>query len=448
MLTFWSGQKHSYCDGISRRNFLKVGALGAAGLSLADLLRLQAAGNGAGGFKAVIMILLGGGPSHIDMYDLKPDAPLEVRGEFKPIQTNVPGFDICELMPLQARIADQLALVRNLQMSTSSHNGEQECVSGFLYNRQVPGAKGDPRPAFGSVVSRLRGPARTMPAYVSLSGHRDSETPLYLGAAHRPFTPGGPDMASLSLSKELTLERLGDRKTLLHSFDTIRRDLDARGDLVGLDAYQARAFEMISSNQARDAFDIMKEPDRVRAKYGLSATLPTYNAHYLIWKQFLTARRLVEAGVPVVTFQAFGEWDTHENNFATLRNMVPVVDRGVWALVSDLRDRGLDRDVAVVMWGEFGRSPRVYSLNGKVPGRDHHGPANFVLFAGGGFQRGQVIGATDSRGERPKVGLVRPQNVLATLYQHLGIDPATTLLDHQGRPVYLLDEREPIAELT
>ncbi|MBY0526907.1 MAG: DUF1501 domain-containing protein [Gemmataceae bacterium] len=440
-------------DRMSRRSFLKAGALGAAGLSLADLLRLRACAGTASRarHKSVIMVLLGGGPSHIDMYDLKPNAPAEFRGEFKPIQTNVPGFDICELMPEQARIADQLALVRNLQMRTSSHNHEEECVSGFLYDRKVPGAQGDPRPAFGSVVSKLRHTDALVPSYVTLSGQHPSEEPYYVGAAHRPFAPSGPDLANLSLPRGLTVERSVDRQALLRALDTIPRSLDAHGQVVGMDTYQARAFEMLSSSRARDAFDILREPDRIRAKYGLTAGVRSYEGQYVIGQQFLTARRLVEAGVSVVTLSvaALGHWDTHDDNFPRLREMLPALDRGVAALVGDLRDRGLDKDVAVVVWGEFGRAPRISTLPGskKGAGRDHWGNANFALFAGGGFRRGQVIGATDARAERPRGAAVRPQNVLSTLYHHLGIDPATSLLDNAGRPMYLLDDREPIAEL-
>jgi len=448
MLTFWGPEGGKCCDRISRRNFLQVGALGA-GLTLADVFRLRArAGtNPPASPKAVIMILLGGGPSHIDMYDMKPNAPAEVRGEFKPIRTKVPGFDICELMPLQAKITDKLALVRNLEMTTSSHN-YMEITSGFLWGNQIPGGKGGPRPAFGSVVSRLRGGAK-VPPFVSLwnADPTAAEDPAYLGLAHRSFFPSGPGLDNLGLGKGMTLDRLADRKTLLRSFDGLRRQVDTRGEQAGMDAFTGRALEMISSPRTRQAFDIEREPERVRTRYGLSSDLPVYNVNYLILKQFLLARRLVEAGVSVVSLQAFGEWDTHADNFKTLRRLVPVLDRGIAALVGDLHDRGLDRDVAVVMWGEFGRGPRIYSLNGHPPGRDHHGPANFVLFAGGGLKVGQVVGATDKRGERPIVQPYSPQTVLATLYHVLGIDPSTTLPDHSGRPIYLLDDRRKIEEL-
>ncbi len=447
MLTFWSKRSQLFCDGASRRSFLQVGALAAGGLTLPDLLRLRAQGATIpqSKRKAVIMVTLGGGPSHIDLYDLKPDAPTEIRGEFKPIETVVPGLEISELLSEQARIADKFALVRNLQMSTSSHNQDQEVLSGFLYNPRVPGAKGNPRPAFGSVVSRLRGGATGTPAYVSLRRDLINEVPLYAGPGHAPFVPIGEGLENLGLLKQMTLERFADRKALLQSLDQLRRHADAHAAVTGADAFAAQAFDILSSPQTREAFDLSRESNDMRQKYGF-AGLPTYNANYLVLSKFLMARRLVEAGVPVVTLEAFGEWDTHANNFTTLRRIAPVVDRGISALISDLHERGLADDVLVVMWGEFGRSPRIATYN-NTPGRDHHGNANFALFAGGGLNMGQVIGATDARGERPTGTPYTPQNILATIYHVLGIDPSTTLPDHFGRPMYLLDEPEAVREL-
>lgn len=455
MLTVWDRHASGVSAPLSRRSFLRVGSLGFGGLSLADVLRRRAAAaSPAVAKKSVIMVLLGGGPSHIDMYDLKPAAPAEIRGEFAPIPTNVPGLEISELMPLQARIADKLALVRNLQMVTSSHN-YMEITTGYVWGSQIPGGKGPPRPAFGSVVSRLRSRPR-VPPFVNLwSGDpATAEDPAYLGPAHRPFIPRDEGLENLARSDKLTLERLADRRQLLSSFDGLRRDADASlaaaslsADSPALDEFRARAFDLITSGRARDAFEIEREPEHVRARYGLTPDLPTYNANYLIWKQFLLARRLVEAGVSVVTLQAFGEWDTHADNFKTLRRLVPVVDRGLSALVADLHERGLADDVAVLVWGEFGRGPRIYSLNGHPPGRDHHGPANFALFAGGGLRMGQVIGATDAHGARPTTEPWSAENVMATLYHVLGIDPAATLPDLRGRPMYLLDDGRPIREL-
>jgi hypothetical protein len=341
-------------------------------------------------------------------------------------------------------------------MSTSSHNNGKEVFSGFLYDDpeskgRLPGAKGDPRPALGCVVSRLGANRTGMPPHVSLRGQVNyPEVPWYLGKGHEPFSPpldsaGLPllNKMSLTLGKEITPERLENRRDLLRCFDDIRRDIDAGGQLAGMDRFVAQALDMIISPRVRTAFDFMREPDRVRARYSDDRS----GVNRALAMKFLIARRLVEAGVSVVSLDAFS-WDTHSDNFPICRRQLPLLDQMLSALISDLSDRGLDRDVAVVMWGEFGRTPKIYFEPGKkTAGRDHHGPANFALFAGGGLKMGQVIGATDSRGERPKGAPYRPQNVLATLYRVLGIDPLTTIPDHSGRPIYVLDEREPITEL-
>ncbi|MBL8793126.1 MAG: DUF1501 domain-containing protein [Planctomycetia bacterium] len=431
---------------LSRRGFLQVGSLGLGGLTLAELLRLRAQGKQPATPKSVILIFLAGGPSHIDMYDMKPDAPAEYRGEFKPIDTNVPGINVCELMPMQARIADKLAIVRTVQMRTGLHN-DLEPLSGHLYadpeSPLPPIASGPPRPSFGSVVSYVRGRGQELPAYVSLLGNRPAagETPAFLGAAHRAFVPRGPDLANLSLAKGFSADRLADRRQLLGELDTLRRDLDTRGEAAGMDAFTAQALDLITSPRTREAFDVSKESVKTRERYGATAggqRLPGGAG------QFLRARRLVEAGVSVVTVGHGGvQWDTHSRNFTTLRELLPPLDASLHALVTDLHERGLDKDVAVLMWGEFGRTPRINAN----AGRDHHGAVSFALFAGGGLRMGQTVGATDARAERPRTRPFSAQNVFATLYHVLGIDPAQTVPDHNGRPVHLLDEREPIAEL-
>jgi hypothetical protein len=437
MLAFF-GRPQRFCDRLARRDFLKVGALGLGGLCLADILRLKSHGRttSQAPAKAIIMVYLNGGPSHLDMYDLKPNAPVEYRGEFRPIRTNVPGMDICELMPLQAQIADKLAIVRNMRFRQQGHTSP-ELYSGFLTGN---------RPSIGSVVSKLRrdnGIIDGMPAYVALGDANHVGSPGFLGKAHEPYVPG-PRAANLGMSTGMTLDRLSDRRSLLRSFDAMRRDIDVRrGEIAALDAFTDQALEMVTSNRARDAFDISKEPEAVRAKYGRGV-------------EYLQARRLVEAGVPVVTLtpqnhglpsRCNGQWDHHDHIFECLRVVLPQLDRSLYALVTDLHDRGLDRDVAVVVWGEMGRTPRIGTQQGTVGGRDHWPQSGFALLAGGGLRVGQVVGATDARGENPYGGAYTPQNVLATLYRVLGIDPIATLPDHQGRPVYLLDDRRPIAEL-
>jgi hypothetical protein len=439
-------QLHSGHAGLSRRAFFQVGALGLGGLTLADLFRLQAHGAVPADTpgKSIIMVYLPGGPSHIDMYDMKPDAPVEIRGEFRPIRTNVSGIDICELMPLQTRIADKFALVRGF--TTPGGHDSRELTTGFR--------SGVYRPAFGSVVSRLRPTQGSgLPPYVTLIEESNlpfGQDPAYLGPAHAPLSIRGEGMANLTLARGITVERLGDRTSLLRRFDAVRRDVDAGHDL---DPFTARALEMITTTRARDAFDLNREPRRLRDLYG-----PSEGS-----QSFLLARRLVEAGVRVVTLcggwdndgqggssSNLSNWDTHDANFPKLRKQLPNLDRALYALLTDLHTRGLERDVAVVVWGEMGRAPRVGvpnpGSNATSTGRDHW-PTGFVLLAGGGLRVGQVVGATDRRGDHPVTRSYTPQNLLATMYHVLGIDPEQTFLDHLGRPQYLLDDRDPIAEL-
>jgi uncharacterized protein (DUF1501 family) len=438
--------RQRFRDAISRRDFLRAGTLGVGGLSLAHLLRLkaQAAQQARSSHKSVIMIYLCGAPSHQDMYDLKPEAPAEYRGEFKPIKTNVPGINICELMPLQAKIADKLAIIRNLRVLATDTHMPEELLSGFPFGPQGGPASLKPglRPTFGSVVSKLHPSNGTnLPPYVTLDmgrmphgyGRPASLEPAFLGLAHQPFDPSAPGgLANLGLANGMKLGRLAERKKLLNVLDGLPSDIEySNGAFAGMDAFTAQALDIISSPRVRDAFNVGKEPDRVRAQYGTHS-------------RFLQARRLVEAGVKVVTVLAPGYWDTHGNNFKSLRQMLPALDKAIFTLVTDLHERGLDKEVAVVVWGEYGRTPKI---NGNA-GRDHWPQASFALVAGGGFKMGQVIGATSPRAERPVGKSYIPQNVLATLYQEVfGIDLATTLPDHTGRPVHLLEDTRVVKEL-
>jgi hypothetical protein len=445
MLTFW-GQEQCFRQRLHRCDFLRLGALGLGGLTLADLLRLEARGQSKEQerAKSIIYIVLGGGPSHIDSYDLKPDAPAEYRGPFKPMATRLTGVRICELMPLQAARMDRLALLRGIRSVENDHF-LSEVYTG------LPRTAGH-RPAFGSVVSRLSEERSALPAYVSLdrptSGQFEFEKPYYAGAGHAPFRPFGDALEDLNPVK--SLERLQDRKQLLAAFDTMRRDLDQGDTLRGLDSFQARALELITSPKVRDAFDLSREPDRLVDGYG-TGKYPHQTVKTIFYpsegKRFLLARRLVESGVRAVTLR-LNEWDHHggpqADIFGALRYLLPLLDRSLSALMDDLRDRGLDKDVLVVVLGEFGRTPKIEPQG---PGRGHWAEAGCALLFGGGLRMGQVIGATDSRGERAKSGSINFQNIFATIYHVLGIDSATTLPDFSGRPQYLLDEREPIAAL-
>jgi len=424
---FGSGQK--FCDGLDRRGVLKIGAFGA-GLTLADMLRSKAMASTTQGSapsvnKSAIMIYLPGGPSHMDMWDLKPEAPVEYRGEFRPIQTNVPGVQICEHFPRQARMWDKLACVRSI-VSVDEHS-DSLVMTGFSENNN----RIQHRPGFGAVVSRMRGSANPeIPPFVSLYGLTIGNEPGYLGVAHRPFTPGSQGNANLTLPGGVDSTRNHGRRQLLESLDDVRRDLDTSGTMRGMDAFQQRAFDMVASGATRRALDLSGEDVRARDRYrGI--------------EQFLTARRLVEAGVGCVTL-AYGSWDTHERNFIHLRNQLPELDRGIANLVQDLHDRGMDRDTVVIVWGEFGRTPRV---NGNMGGRDHWAPVMGCMISGGGLRMGQAIGSSSARGEYPRDRRTTPAQILSTIYRSMGIDPSLTFPNGSGRPMYIQEDRDPVSEL-
>ena len=429
MLSF-PGRSQKFCDGVSRRNFLKLGAFGA-GLTLADVMRAQAATRkatpataSASSPKAAIMIYLPGGPSHMDMYDMKPDAAAEFRGEFKPTRTNVPGIDICELMPMQAKMFDKFSVVRSV-VATDEHS-DSTVMTGFSEQVNKTGS----HPSFGSVVSKLAGGNSDIPPFVSLRGMSVGTEPGFLGVAHRPFTSEGQGTQNLRMAQGVTNSRLDDRKDLLSRFDTVRRDIDQSGSMKGMDIFAQRAFDMIASGEVRKALDLKNEDPRTRDRYkGV--------------EQFLTARRLVEAGVGCVTL-SYGSWDTHSDNFKTLRPQLPMLDRGLANLIQDLHDRGMQDDVVTVCWGEFGRSPKI---NGSNAGRDHWSPVMSALVAGGGLKMGQAIGASSARGEYPKDRPYKVPHVLSTLYKAMGIDPSMTFPNGTGRPMYVLDDRDLVTEL-
>lgn len=432
------GRNYRCCDGVSRRSFLKVGFLGLAGMTLADHLRLRAAGAGATRDTAVILLWLGGGPSHIDMYDLKPDAPAEFRGEFKEIATNVPGIRIGEHLPYEAKHMDKLAVVRSAMHTNAGHGmGTHWMLTGYVPTIEI---NDNINPSCGSVVSNRRGAnAPRMPAYVCLPNPPPSANAAYLGAAYNPFSPGSDpnqpnfQVRDLRLNPRVELDRFKNRRDLLRGVDKLRRDVDAQGTAEGLDRFYRDAFDIVTSEACRNAFDIHKENPKLRDRYGRDS-----------WGQStLLARRLVEAGVTYVTVN-MGGWDTHSNNFQALKTRnLPRYDRALVALVEDLHDRGLDKRVLVLTYGEFGRTPRI----NPQAGRDHWPGAMSVVFAGGGLKMGQVIGSTDPRAEYPKTRAVGPQDVLATMYHVLGIDYHHEFHDAAQRPIPILNEGKPIEEL-
>ncbi|MGP0069404.1 MAG: DUF1501 domain-containing protein [Isosphaeraceae bacterium] len=454
MLNILGESRTGYCDGITRRDFLKIGGLALGGFSLPALLRAEGQAGIRRSHKAVIMIFLAGGPPHQDMFDLKPDAADGIRGEFRPIPTNVLGLEICEHMPRLARMMDKFVVVRSLVGAGGDHSAGQ-CLTG--YSDLISRAQGG-RPSLGAIVSRLQGPVHPdVPSFVGLSP-RTGEVrwgnpgdPGYLGLAHAPFTPfrneaksrPGTGGAGLTLDPSaISPTRLAGRRSLLGQLDGFRRAFDHDEAVRGMDSFTQRAFEVLASRKVYEALDVSREDPRQRARYGVGDMTNEQDGPPCCMDHFLMARRLVEAGARVVTI-GFGRWDTHKNNFGTNRYRIPKLDMALSALVEDLYHRGLERDVSVIVWGEFGRTPTI----NKQAGRDHWPSVNFALLAGGGMKTGQVIGSTDKEAAYVKDRPVSFQNVFATLYRNLGIDPSTVVSDRGGRPMSLLDEREPIREI-
>ena len=436
MLTLLSNKPAGgFCDGLSRRSFLRIGGLGLGGLSFPDLLRAEAQQGRGKSEKAVIIVYLPGGPPHQDMYDLKMDAPSEVRGEFSPVGTNVPGIQICEHLPRMAKMADKFAFIRSLVGAKDRHESFQ-CVTGRLNDKAPPGGW----PEIGSVVSKVRGGGPEVPGYVNLSQQMkhtpyNQGRPSFLGVAHAPFMPMGRVKDDMQLNG-VTIERLGDRRALLKAFDSFRRESDATGAMEGVDAFTQQAFDILTSSKLVKALDISSESPKLRERFGKGTDRVQGDAAPRLNEQFLLARRLVEAGVRVVTL-SYSFWDWHGQNFKAARENLPDFDQAITALVQDLHDRGMDKDVTVLAWGEFGRTPRINDKGG----RDHWPNVSCALMAGGGMKTGQVIGATDRLGGEAADRPVHFQEIFATLYNNLGINPNTTTVpDLAGRPHYLVDD--------
>ncbi|HKQ40696.1 MAG TPA: DUF1501 domain-containing protein [Verrucomicrobiae bacterium] len=444
MLTIY-GPGSRFCDGVSRRNFLKIGALGLGGLALPQLLRAESQSGVKLGHKAVIMIFLPGGPSHQDIFDLKMDAPREVRGEFKPIKTKVPGMEICEHLPRLAKLTDKVTLIRSMVGAIDDHNAFQ-CLTGRVSRNQPPGGW----PCLGSVLSKLYGPVdKAMPPFIGLApkmGHvpwSDNGMPGFLGPGHAPFQPNKGAGKEDMVLNGITLDRLADRKALLASFDNFRRDIDTSGMMQGLDAFNQQAFGILTSSKLLDALDVEKEDKKIRETYGKGDAKNRDDGGPKLMEHFLIARRLVEAGARCVTL-AFSRWDHHGDNFGALRQDLPLLDQGISALIEDVYARGLDKDVSIVMWGEFGRTPTI----NKDAGRDHWPRVSCAMLSAGGMKHGQVIGSTDRLGGEAVERPVYFGEVFATLYQRLGIDVnKATVTDFSGRPQFLVDGYQPMREL-
>lgn len=448
------------CAGpIRRREFLRVGTLALGGLGLSDLLKARSAAGTSTSDTSVILFWMWGGPSQLETYDCKPDAPSEYRGPLRPIRTTVPGLDICEVFPLQARLGHRMSLVRSLHHQMSSHNdGSIELLTGKtpLKEDVTSTAKSD-HPDFGMIASRLRGAAAGgLPRYVGIPRVPFMVQPTYLGMTHSGFAAGDPSVRefrprNLSLDAGVGASRLDDRRGLVGQLDRYRRAADLHGAVDATDQFRQQAFELLTSTSVADAFAIDKETPQTRDRYG----------RHLWGQSCLLARRLAEAGSSVITVDALSpvpgnpiyfSWDDHSNPATgwnlegAMRWRAPYMDQGISALIEDIYDRGLDRKVMVVAVGEFGRTPRLASPQG-VLGRDHWPSAQSAMISGGGLRMGQVIGATTSKAEYPVERPLTPQDLLATIYRHLGIDYRATINDFTGRPVHILSGGEPIREL-
>jgi hypothetical protein len=442
-----TGNRH--CDGVSRRSFLQIGALGLGGLTLPQLLALEAQGSSSAGksrHKSVIMIFCCGGPPHQDMYDIKLDAPAEIRGEFSPIKTAVPGIEICDLLPNLARIMDKLIPIRTIVGCRDDHAGYQ-CYTGHLSQGEPAGGW----PHLGSAASRLQGPtAPGVPPFVSLcytTQHKpyNEPGPGFLGLGHSSFRPMGEGKDDLVL-QGVTPTQLDDRRNLLSGVDRFRREWDGSRVMDGMDVFTQRAMGILTSSQLFDSLDVSKESEQTRARYGFyDPKRPKGDGAPRVPQNLLLARRLIEAGVRVVTVN-YSFWDWHGQNFKNAREELPTFDKAVSALVEDLHERGLAEDCTVVAWGEFGRTPKI----NKDAGRDHWPRVSCALLAGGGMKAGQVLGETDRLGGEAVSRPVTFEEVHATLYKNLGINLASAprLFDFRGRPQYLVDPGvKPIKEL-
>jgi hypothetical protein len=453
-----------------RRAFLQAGAAGFAGITLASLLRAEAVAGVGSSNRSLINIHLDGGPPHLDTIDMKMSAPAEIRGEFFPIATTLPGFQVCELLPKIASIADRFAFIRSLVGSAGRHDAFQ-CQSGYD-NKSLKSFGG--RPAFGSVISKLQGsPEDDAPPFVDIMQGRplvrNSARPGFLGPTFQPFRPdisqmfsrelesgmkgelarlGSDHQVSLALNEMLTLPRLRTRTDLLTDLDQIKRRVDASGMMDAMDSFTQQAVSILTSGRFAAAMDLEQESPETLARY----TAPAAESGKQFYtaegpqsvRKFLLARRLIEAGVRCVSV-SISDFDTHSSNFPRMKNLLPIVDHGLHALITDLAERGLLDDVSIVVWGEFGRTPRI---DAKTGGRHHWPRVGPALLAGGGLRTGQVIGSTDRLGDAVLSRPVHYKDVFATLYHRLGIDARnTSLIDPQGRPQMLLDEGTPLPEL-
>jgi len=434
MLSFLTNRKTTDCDGSTRRDFLKVGALGMTGLMLPDLLRAKAAAAAAGQATrntSVVWLWLGGGPTHVETFDPKMSAPAEFRSVTGAVQTNVAGIEIGATLPKIAGVADKMAFVRSFAHSNSGHGGGTHWVNtGYNFSAADNGG-GQSKPGYGAILSRHRGatnPTTGLPTYVRMNNIL-GDGASWLGSSYSPFDVAGNARNNMNL--QVPADRLNGRRNLLRSFDTLNREVDRTGMTQGMDSFETQAFDLLMG-RARETFDITRESQQTLQAYGNGA----------LSRQLLLARRLCEAGVGFVTLN-YGGWDMHGNIGNAMRQRSPELDHAVSTFVTDVATRGLSSNILLVISGEFGRTPRV---NGNA-GRDHWAPLSTLALAGGGLKMGQVVGESSSRVEVPKSRPISPQDLMATLFQVLGIPQNLHFNDPSGRPVPMVNGGRPIAEL-
>lgn len=434
MLTLSTGPSYTECDGTTRRNFLKAGALGCGGLSLNNLLAARARAAEAGQpvkSTSVVWLWLGGGPTHIETFDPKMTAPSEYRSVTGETATTIPGVTLGGHFRETAQIADKMAFVRSFAHTNSGHGGGTHFVMTGYDNRSIDNGGLPSRPSIGSIASKVRGPnnVRTgLPTYVRL-GNIGADGPAFLGPAYAPFDPNGQARKNMNL--ETKVDRFDDRRELLGSLDRFRRDSDLHGLMNGLDAFEQQAFNMLLGNGS-DAFNVDQEDASTRTLYGKDK----------LAQQMLVARRLVEAGCGFVTV-SYGGWDMHGTIARSMDRRAPELDHAVAAFVTDVAARGLTENVLLVISGEFGRTPRI----NRNAGRDHWAPLSTLALSGGSFRMGQVVGESMSKADVPKSKPIRPQDLMATIFHHLGLDPKTQFVNQAGRPVFVLEQGQAIAEL-
>ncbi len=434
MLNLLGSRQRRDCDGKTRRDFLKIGALGTTGLMLPDLLRARAAASANGQptrNTSVVWLWLSGGPTHVETFDPKMSAPSEFRSVVGATQTNVPGIQIGGKFTHLARVADKLAIVRSFAHTNSGHGGGTHWVmTGFNFPPADQGVQ-QVRPSYGSILARYRGPNNNqtgLPTYVRMNGIR-ADGPSFLGSAYSPFDVAGNARNNMNL--QVTLDSLSERRNLLRTFDTLNSNLDSSGLMRGLDSFETQAFDLLLS-RAREVFDINNEEPRTRDLYGNNR----------LAQQMLLARRLCEAGVGFVTIN-YGGWDMHGQIERGINRRVPELDQAVSAFIQDTCNRGLDQDILLVITGEFGRTPRI----NRGAGRDHWAPLSTLALAGGGLRMGQIVGESSARAERPRNRRVSPQDLMATVFHVLGMPADLEYHDQTGRPRPLIDAGRPIQEL-